>query len=302
MSTSHAVSAIVVTYRTGPVLRDCLAALMKESEVGEIIVVDNGNPPADEQWLDSLAVSAPNLLLLRPGRNIGFSRACNLAAAKAGSRFLALVNPDLVISSGAFERLLPIFEADPSVSLCGGKLVDEHGQEQRGSRRETLTPWRALVELLRLDRLAPSHPYFRRFHLLDEPSAAETMEVPAISGAFMMLPRERYLALGGLDESMFLHAEDLDLCLRILLAGGRIVYCGALPFYHQRSTSDVSVIFVEWHKTRSTCRYFHKHFRHAYPTWCLRGIELLLWVRFIVTILPRLPADLARMIGRAAPP
>ena len=59
---------------------------------------------------------------------------------------------------------------------------------------------------------------------------AGIVEVPAISGAFMVMARDRYLALGGMDEAMFLHIEDVDLCLRCVpppsrspLAPGRLL-------------------------------------------------------------------------------
>lgn len=297
--TGLAVSAIVVTYRTGPILRDCLMALRGEPDLAEIIVVDNGNPAADRDWLDRTKEEDPRVTLVRPGRNLGFSAACNRAAALAHGDMLAFVNPDLIVPLGTFAKLLPLFSEPSDIWICGGRLMNPNGSEQRGSRRETLTPWRAFVELMRLDRLAPSHPYFRRFHLMDEPPLAEIVEVPAISGAFMMMPRDRFSALGGFDEMMFLHAEDLDLCLRTLLAGGRILYHHGIELHHQRSTSDVPAFFVEWHKTRSVCHYFRKHFQHTYPAWCLSAISTLLWFRFVLAILPRLPADLRRL-GRGA--
>lgn len=295
---SDSVSAIVVTFRTGSLLRDCLAALRAITDLAQIIVIDNGNPAADRKWLEKMAQEEPRMVLVRPGANIGFSAACNRGATLAQGRFLAFVNPDMVVPPGAFSLLRPLFEADDAVWLCGGRLINGDGSEQRGSRRETLTPWRAFVELVRLDRLAPSHPYFRRFHMLDEPPPAEITEVPAISGAFMMTIRERFAALGGFDEDMFLHGEDLDLCLRVLLGGGKILYHHGVCLYHGRSTSDVSAAFVEWHKTRSVCRYFHKHFRRAYPLWCLRAMSALLWIRFLLVILPAGAADLRRLTGK----
>lgn len=290
--------AIVVSFRTGPILRDCLAALRADPDLAEIIVIDNGNPAAERNWLDGVAREDARVALIRPGRNLGFAAACNRGAALAKATYLAFVNPDLIVPPGSFARLEPIFETRGEVWLAGGRLTNLDGGEQRGSRRETLTPWRAFVELLRLDRLAPSHPYFRRFHILDEPATTDMTEVPAISGAFMVMPRRRFESLGGMDESMFLHTEDLDLCLRVLLAGGKVIHCGSLALYHQRSTSDVSETFVEWHKTRSTCRYFHKHFRQIYPLWCLRGISALLWLRFAAAALRAMPSDIARLLRR----
>lgn len=288
----------VVSYRTGPVLDSCLAALRTAAGVTEILVVDNGNPPGAAARLDRLAAAEPRLRLIRPGRNLGFAAGCNLIAAQARGRLLALVNPDLIVPATTFERLRACLDADPAVWLCGARLLNPDGSEQRGGRREVLTPWRALVETLRLDRLAPHHPHFRRLHRLDGAPPETSVAVPVISGALMAIRRDRFLALGGMDEAMFLHLEDVDFCLRVLSAGGQVLYCGGVPVHHHRSSSDVARWFVEWHKTRSSIRYFHKHFSATYPGWSLRLIALLLLGRFVLVAGRALPADLGRWLRR----
>lgn len=281
-----------MTYQTGPVLADCLAALLPQSGVGEIIVVDNGNSPTASAWLDRLAQEQSTVQLLRPDHNLGFSAGCNLGASIAKGTFLAFVNPDLIVPPGSFERILSVFAEHENAWLCGGRLLNMDGSEQRGGRREVLTPWRALVEVMRLDRLAPSHPHFSRFHLLDQAPPLEAVNAPTISGAFMVMPRHRFASLGGMDEDMFLHMEDVDLCLRVLLQGGEVLYCGNVPVYHQRSTSAVARSFIEWHKTRSTIRYFFKHFHTSYPAWSLHLMTGLLLLRFLGVALLELPHDL----------
>lgn len=288
---------VTVSYRTGPILHDCLVGLASQSEVTEIIVIDNGNSASEQSWLDHWATE-PNAHLVRPGRNIGFAAACNLGARQATGDYVALVNPDLIVGPKVFAKVLTAFSDHPNAWLCGARLLNMDGSEQRGGRRDVLTPWRSLVELLRLDRLAPAHPYFRRLHLLDEQPVDGVMAVPIISGAFMVMERERFLAMGGMDETMFLHAEDVDFCLRVLLAGGQVIYCGDAPVHHQLSSSDVARAFVEWHKTRSTCQYFFKHFSGTYPRWSLFALSVALWGRFFLVALRHLPADLAKIYSR----
>ncbi|MEO0034962.1 MAG: hypothetical protein RLZZ501_985 [Pseudomonadota bacterium] len=288
----------VVSYRTGPVLDSCLGALLAAAGVVEILVVDNGNPPEASARLDRLAAAEPRLRVIRPGRNLGFAAGCNLIAARARGRLLALVNPDLIVPAATFDALRACLDADPAAWLCGARLLNPDGSEQRGGRREVLTPWRALVETLRLDRLAPHHPHFRRLHLLDGAPPETTVAVPVISGALMAIRRDRFLALGGMDEAMFLHLEDIDFCLRVLAAGGRVLYCGGVPVHHHRGSSDVARWFVEWHKTRSSIRYFNKHFRATYPGWSLRLIALLLLARFALVAGRALPADFGRWLRR----
>lgn len=291
-------TAVVVSYRTGPVLFEALASLLAQPPVLEVILVDNGNPPETVSALARLAAETPRLRLIRPGRNLGFAAACNLGAGEARGNCLAFVNPDLLVPPHSFEILGREMAAHPDAWLFGARLLNMDGSEQKGGRREVLTPWRAFVELLRLDRLAPAHPYFKRFHLQDGAPPDHPVEVPTISGAFMAARRERFAALGGFDQNMFLHIEDVDLCLRALLAGGRVLYCGNLPVRHVRSSSDASRLFVEWHKTRSTIIYFYKHFSASYPAWSLHLTAAVLLLRFLAVALAAVPADLGRLAAR----
>ncbi|MBI1209531.1 MAG: glycosyltransferase [Azospirillum sp.] len=295
---SESVSAIVVSYWTGPALVDCLDALIAQAALTEIIVVNNGNSVETVTWLQELARREPRLCLVEPGFNTGFAAGCNFGVNHAFGDYLAFVNPDLILPDTAIEQFLEVFRTHPGVWLCGGRLVGIDGQEQRGGRREVLSPWRAFVELSRLDRLLPNHPYFRRLHLYQHEEMREICEVPTVSGAFMMIPRRLYQRLGGMDDNMFLHFEDADLCIRVRQNGGRILYCGHIPVRHHLSTSDVSRFFVELHKTRSTSYYFFKHFIHDYPNWVIFTVCMLLWVRLTVLTPRLLIRDLPGMIRR----
>ncbi len=292
------VSAIVVTYWTGPALLECLTALAAETALTEIIVVNNGNDSETIAWLEDYRRDHHRIRLLDPGWNTGFAVGCNYGANGATGDFLVLVNPDLIVPPGAIARFLEVFRTQEGVWLCGGRLEHPDGSEQRGGRREILSPWRAFVELTRLDRLFPRHPYFRRLHRHEDEDVQDILEVPTVSGAFMMMPRRVYERLGGFDDNMFMHFEDADLCIRIQQHGGRVLYCGHIPVKHHLSTSDAARLFVEWHKTRSTSYYFFKHFTRTYPYWLILVVSFLLWLRLIVLVPRLLIRDLPGFIRR----
>lgn len=292
------VSVVTVSYRTGPVLRECIRSVLANPEVAELIIVDNGNAAAETRLLDDLAVREARIRLVRPGRNLGFSAACNLGAAYAGSPFIAFANPDLTLAPDTFGRVLAEFVRHPDAKLCGCRIVDRTGQEQRGSRRDVCTPWRCLAEVFRLDRVFPSHPYFRRLTLVDGMEATGTISVPTVSGAFMLMRMSQFLEIGGWDGRMFLHVEDIDLCLRVMKSGGIILFCGDVDVAHAGATSDVSRIFIDLHKTKSLVYYFFKHFSDVYPRWFLSVVAVMLWLRLGLRILLLLPRDLKGIISR----
>jgi N-acetylglucosaminyl-diphospho-decaprenol L-rhamnosyltransferase len=280
---ARTVSAITVTYFTGPIFGASLRSVLEQPELRELIIVINGAEPAVRTTLAQLAKMDPRITLLDPGSNLGFARGCNLGAEAARGEYLAFINPDCVLRPGTFRDILHVLHAHANAWLVGGRLQHPDGREQRGGRRDFLTPWRGFVEMTRLDRLFPNHPYFKRLHLLEEKPLLEPARVPVVSGAFMMIPRVYFERLGGMDDNYFLHVDDSDLCLRIHLQGGEVWYAGNVSVTHHLSSSRVSRWFVEWHKTLGGCYYFKKHFTGSYPAWSLSLLSAALWVRLLIT-------------------
>lgn len=271
------VSAVVVSYFTGPVLARCLSSLRAEPEVAEVILVDNGNwPSAIDDAVAAAGEGAPIRVISGHG-NVGFAVACNLGAKAAASEYLFFLNPDAMVERGGVARLILDGAALARPWMIGCKLVGPDGVEQQGSRRRTLTPWRAFVEATRLYALAPRHPYFRRFNLHEEPCPKQTTPVPAISGACFFLPREDYFSIGGMDERYFLHAEDLDFCLRFGTAGGRVYFDPHVSVSHFKSSSRANAMRVEFRKTASILRYFRTHFSEPYPPPFMALVAAALW-------------------------
>ncbi len=289
------VSAIVVSYFTGPVLARSIAALRAQPEIAEIIVVDNGNFPGDVEAA-SAGDGAPARVIAGQG-NVGFAAGCNLGAKAATGDYLLIINPDALAPPGGVARLLADSAALQRPWLMGAKLVDPDGAEQQGSRRRVLTPWTAFVEATRLYKLAPNHPYFRRFNLHTEECPEELMEVPTLSGAVMFLPKTDYDAVGGMDERYFLHVEDVDFCLRFAKAGGEVWFNPHVAVTHYKSSSRANPVKIEARKTAGIIRYFHTHFSAAYPKPFLWLADGALWTLFGILFVKRAARKGLRLIG-----
>ncbi|MGE0046204.1 MAG: glycosyltransferase [Hyphomonadaceae bacterium] len=269
------VSAVIVTYRTGPVLWDCLAALEHEPIVRERIVIDNGNPHDAAKRLR--AMSAVNAIVLLEGQgNVGFASASNLGASRAREDVLLFLNPDVTMAPGAAARLLETLANARAPAVVGARLTDEKGREQRGARRDRLTLASAFVSFTGLTALG-----FRDMHRERDPLPEGAIEVGAVSGAAMMLRRADFGALGGFDEGYFLHVEDIDLCRRAADAGGQVLFEPRATGVHALSSSDASRFVVARHKAASFARYFAKFARNPFE----RALAALIGAALLV-ILP----------------
>ena len=244
MSGMATVSAIVVSYRTGPRLHECLYALKSDTDISEIILVDNGNPPDAEAWIDGFIARTDKARLIRSGDNPGFGTAVNQGAASALGEIVLVINPDAVIRRGSVGPLLAARQAQPEPVLVGGKIFDMGGHEERGCRRNTLTLWRAFG--------------LGKWALEDQPAPTGPIPVSAVSGAFFLMGRKAFRKLGGFDETYFLHVEDVDLCRRVVEAGGSVIYQPLAGALHYGSTSKVPSSVVHAHKAKSLARYFRK--------------------------------------------
>lgn len=297
---AHSCTVVIVSYRTGSVLIDSVGAALAQEGVKNVVLVDNGNSAETRAAVDQLAAGEDRLIIVRGQGNVGFSKGCNLGAREASTAYILLLNPDCILSPGVVNRGFEVFDEAPEAAMVTVRVENPDGSEQRGGRRNLMTPWTCLVELFRLDKLMPDHPHFQRLNLNETEPLDEVTAVQCISGAFMMIPTDFYTALGGMDEDYFLHVEDVDLCMRVGKAGRQILYVPDTAVTHVKGTSRVSPFTVEWHKSVSATKYFRKHFRPQYPDLILRIISLAIFARLAYRAIPITIAWIADLLRRGS--
>lgn len=255
------VCAVIVSYRTGPALGACIESLASARGLDEIVLVDNGNPPAETAALDAFAAAHTKARIIRGQGNIGFAAACNRGARAGGGEALAFINPDVMIAPDAIPRLAAVLANARAPAIVGGDLRDSEGRPDRGGRRERLTLWRAFVSASGLSKLERIAPIFRDFNRHTDPMPPTPVRVGAVSGALVLLRRSDFEALGGFDEGYFVHVEDVDLCRRAEEAGGDVLFAPGPHGRHERSTSEATPRAVARYRAESMARYLRKFSR-----------------------------------------
>jgi GT2 family glycosyltransferase len=204
----------IVNYRTKKYLGACIASLLPALEAGEILLLENGSGE------DLTDLASDRVRVDTSAENLGFGAGHNRLAVHSTSELICCVNPDTVLLDPDGLRRLAALFADPSVAAAGPALLDPAGGPQRWDHGE-LRGIRARVAI------AAGHAHW-------EPRSERT-EVAWVAGAFMMLRRDRFEAVGGFDEGFFLYKEDEDLCLRLRTAGGQVLYEPAVAVEHAGS-------------------------------------------------------------------
>jgi len=249
------ISVIMVSYLTGPALLEAINAVMNDSDIFELILVDNGNTSEARKRLSHVVAQHDRIRLLQGHGNIGFAKACNYGAKLARGEYFLFLNPDALIAEGAARQLANCGKKLSAPWITGGMLKDVNGQEQRGGRRGALTPLSALVSFTPLHRL----PIFSSIHKETEALPQTPQAYPTVSGACLMMDRASFTLLDGFDEDYFLHVEDIDVCRRARGEGGEVYFVPQATVMHYGSTSQVLRQKVEWEKLKGFTLYFTKH-------------------------------------------
>jgi GT2 family glycosyltransferase len=205
---------VIVSYRCGPMVRECLQSLQEHAPSGgmKVTVVDNAS---GDGTADVVRREFPDVRLIALDENVGFSAANNLVLRETTAEYVLVLNPDTRICEGTLDTMLRLMDADHRIGIAGCRLVQEDGTFDHAARRSFPTPASALGHFLgvgRSERAPASLAAYRAPEVGEGP-------VDAVNGAFMLMRREMLDEIGLFDEGYWMYMEDLDLCYRAARAG-----------------------------------------------------------------------------------
>jgi GT2 family glycosyltransferase len=250
-------SIIIVSWNARAYLHDCLSSIRQTGGgcVREVIVVDNASSDGSPEMVTA---QFPEVKLIQTGENLGFARANNRGVKVATGDYLALVNSDVVVHPGCFQKLAAFLNDRPEVGLAGPKIIGRDGLLQRSCR---LLPgvWNLVCEALALDRLFARWPLFSgremRHWQQDTPA-----DVEVLSGCFWVARRSAVDKVGRLDESFFFYAEDIDWCKRFNDAGWKVsFYPEAQATHFGGGSSSNAPLRYSIEMLRANLVYWKKH-------------------------------------------
>jgi N-acetylglucosaminyl-diphospho-decaprenol L-rhamnosyltransferase len=223
--TAAVVTAVIVAYNSADDLRELLP-LLDDPRV-DVIVLDNASPD------DSAAVveQHAHVQLVRVGRNAGWSVACNLGAARAGTAAIAFVNPDARPSPDVLVDLAN--RLGPDSSCVTPRFVGVDGEQQAFFFRFP-TAWSGLFTFLnagkRIDRWLGRLFIRRRTY---EFGTSLPVEIDQPGAACLVVDADLFTAMDGFDPDMWLFFSDTDWCLRARRRGLGVVVAADVVVVHE---------------------------------------------------------------------
>jgi GT2 family glycosyltransferase len=206
-------SFIIVSYNTLALTRAAVASIVRHAAnfSHEIILVDNHST---DNSVPNLRQEFPQLKIIAFEENRGFAAANNAGAKIAGGEWLILMNSDAKLFVDTTSSVDDLLCRHPEIDVLGGQLLNPDGSLQTS--------------------VILNHRAFR-FEELHQKE--ELVEVHSIIGAFMVVRRELWLKLGGMDEGFFFYGEETDFCRRATNAGAVVRWSPRFRVLHHRGGS-----------------------------------------------------------------
>jgi GT2 family glycosyltransferase len=215
------VSVVIPNWNGLSWLPECLAAISRqESPPTEVIVVDNGSHDGSVQYLRR---SQPEVRVLELGHNTGFAHAANEGLRAARGELVALVNTDVVLAPDWLGRMTSVLARWPQAASVACKML---------SLADRTVVYDA-GDILRRDGACEQRGRFM-------PDTGQWDAPGSVFGACAgaaVYRRRAVLGLGGFDERYFAYLEDVDLSLRLALAGWHCRYEPAVALHAGEASS-----------------------------------------------------------------
>jgi GT2 family glycosyltransferase len=221
-------SIVIVTYGQRAVTERCLESLRASlgDRIGrdwELVLVDNDSPDDTPALLQAWSDVATVRLL---GENRNFSGGCNAGAEVARGEVLVFLNNDTEVPPGALETLVDQ-ALEPGVAIAGARLLYPNGTLQHAGV--------AFFDNHELGAPMPHHIFLGQDGEL--PAVRASYELDCVSAACMAVRAGAFHDVGGFDTGFRNGLEGVDLCLKIRVGGGRIVYRGDAVVIHHEGRS-----------------------------------------------------------------
>ncbi len=218
-------SIIILNYKVPYYLLQCVDSVSKalKNINAEIIVVDNNSQDTSCQLVKE---NFPKVRIIANKENLGFAKGNNIGIKEAKGKFICLLNPDTIVSKNTFSSLLSFAEKNRDFGAIGPRLIDGTGNFLPESKRSIPTPTIAFQKLMGIGK-----NYYAPIHF------AKNGKVAILVGAFMLMRKDRYWEVNGLDEDYFMYGEDIDLSYKFIKAGYQNYYVGSEIVLHFKGES-----------------------------------------------------------------
>jgi GT2 family glycosyltransferase len=201
------VSVVILSYSRPEPLRRAIESVAEQSYPSlDILVVDNRSRKSEE--IGRMVSRFPRVRFIANDRNLGFAGGMNTGIEAAAGEYAYLTEDDVALRPGCLSAMMDYAQRHPDAGLVAPVMYDQSsGAVRSAGGRFALDPVFNLKIIT--ERVAGQGP--------------QPFDVMYVPGASILARTSLLRSLGGFREDFFLYQEDLELCIRVLKSGHRIV-------------------------------------------------------------------------------
>lgn len=249
---TYDITASLVLYRNDRAALEDLLNSFKESNLGSLLFVYD-NSPTNE--LFSL-FHGENVIYHHDSQNVGFGKGHNFAFSQISTKakYHLIVNPDIYFCGDTLRKMIATMNNQENIGILAPKILFPDGSLQRTARclpRPTdffvrrFCPFQFVKE--RINRTYEIYSY----------NYSYPIEIPFISGCFMLVRSNLFQEIGGFDKQFFMYTEDIDLTRRMMKKAKTILdpSVSVYHYYERGSHKNFKLLLIF---LKSAFRYFNK--------------------------------------------
>ena len=216
------VAVIILNWNGEKLLEQFLPSVVAYSNEAIIYVADNASTDSSVSFVSE---KFPSVHILRNSENGGYAKGYNDALKSLSEDVFVLLNSDVEVTENWLTPIISAFKEDPNLVAAQPKILDFKNKsffEYAGAAGGYI------------DKLGYPYCRGRIFTTLekDEGQYDDTTSIFWASGACLFVKNSAFWKVGGFDEDLFAHQEEIDLCWRMHSQGGIIKYIGTSTIYH----------------------------------------------------------------------
>ena len=236
-------SIAIATFYPGDIINKCLISLPEDRE---ILIIDNGN---DEKLRKNLSEIKKNIRYYNIG-DVGISKSLNFAISKSSNDYVFITQPDVIIFPSTIDNLIIAYERYENIGIASPLVYDDKNYSQYDHYDLKISKYGKILNN-------------KKSSDLKKPDGDLCVE--AINSTALLVKKNIINKIGKWDENIYTYLEDIDLSLRMRLAGYQIIKVANSKAHHigfashEKKNHKKHDILRNWHFCWSSL-YFKKKY------------------------------------------
>lgn len=205
------ISFIIINYKTKDITENCILSIQSNKYLKnlnyEIILVDNNSNDGSYEFFTTQ--NHNNTIIIKNDFNEGFGVANNIGVKYSKGKYIVLLNSDTLVDETEFDKLINLIVNNKEIGVLSAKILNHDSSIQSLGFQ-----FPNLINEIKLNL------FFWNFNFMKSIRYKNYIDkglyrTDWVSGAFMIIRKNDFILADGFDPSIFMYAEDLDLCYRL---------------------------------------------------------------------------------------